>query len=130
MDRQRMPKTPAVEAGLGVDAERITHLRTQITKLTGRVTISRDLPYLEQRYASLRKAKADGKRMPNAARPDPSSVVSVSLTRKRTQLLARICKERKVGASAVVKEAFDAWAKTNGYRTEIEHINRIDTQED
>jgi hypothetical protein len=112
--------------------ERVDKLRAQITRFTGRVTVSRDLTYLEQRLASLKKSKADGKRMPTkpGQRPDPSAFVGVSLTEKRRELLLRVCKERKTGASAIMREAFDAWATSNGYRTEIAHIKRLETAED
>lgn len=123
-------KAPAVDASLGKDADRIATLRAQITRLTGRITISRDLAYLEQRLASLKKRKAEGGRMPNTKSADPSAVVSASLTKKRRELLARICKEHKVGVSAIIRDAFDSWCKSNGYKLEIEHIQRLEQSEE
>lgn len=108
------------------DDPEVTKLRKEIERLTGRVVVSRDVTYLRQRVADLKKRKASGKRMPNAKRPDVSSVVSVSLTKLRTKLLADICKKKKEGVSAVLRDAFDEWCRGNGYRAEIEHIRRLE----
>lgn len=118
-------RVPAIELGLGPSADRISFLRERISKLTGRVTVSRDLKYLEERYTALKQAKADGKRT-TSARPDPSAVVAASLTRARVQLLLRMCKEQRRGISAIMRDAFDAFARGNGYKVEIEHIKRIE----
>lgn len=104
-------------------------MQAEITKLTNRTCVSTDPAYLAQRLAALRRRAARGDRMPNERR-DPSAVVSVSLTRRRRDLLAKACVERRATASAIARDALDAWFGANGYRVEIDHIARFDRAEE
>jgi hypothetical protein len=106
----------------------IARLRGEIAQLTGRECVSRNVEYLRARCAALSKRKREGSAMPNEGSVDPSAVVSASLTRARVELLDRICGERQLRASTIMREAFDAWCKSNGYAVEIRHIRSVADQ--
>ena len=101
-------------------------MQAEIAKLTQRACVSTDVAYLTQRLAALRRRAAKGERMPNEHR-DPSAVVSVSLTRRRRDLLAKACAAKGTTASAIARDAFDRWFRENGYRVEIEHVLRMES---
>lgn len=103
----------------------VKQMQAEISKLTQRVCVSSDVAYLTQRLAYLRRRAAKGERMPNEKR-DPSAVVSVSLTSRRRDLLAKACADKGVTASAIARDAFDRWFRTNGYRVEVDHILRFE----
>lgn len=103
------------------DAE-LLRLRTEIERMTGRRCISKSVAYLRTRHAELSMVHR-GKSAP--VDDDPSHVVSASLTRARVALLDRICDEKRLGVSRVMRDAFDEWASRNGYAKEVKFIRSI-----
>lgn len=120
-----MPNPSTEPTGrVAIEAAELRRLRAEIGRLTGRVVVSMNLPYLRTRLATLEKRRERGDCMPNE-NPDPASRITISLTTERTALLDRICAEKRAYASTIMRDAFDAWARANGYSVEISHIHRI-----
>lgn len=99
----------------------IVTLQAQISRLTGRVPVSRNVEYLQRRLADLRKKEADGE--PTAAPSSaPAVPTSVSMTVAARDALGRMADAQRIDRSSLVRAALSEYAQRHGMPDECQHF--------
>lgn len=99
----------------------LAKLRTEISKLSGRLPVSENVEYLTRKLSELRQKKADGEEV-KRHHAEPSTVLSVSMPVPARAATIRMADKLKGGTSALVRLALGEWAERNGHKNEVEHF--------
>ena len=102
-------------------AVEIQKLRIAISRLTGRLPVSMNRRYLEQRLSDLKKRKDAGEDV-HHDNGEPSAPISLSMTRLVRDMLARLADDAKVSASEIVRRALVEYARTHGRKADARHV--------
>lgn len=101
-------------------ADIVIALQAQIGNLTGRVPVSRNVKYLENRLADLRKRVTEGGNV--HASSSPAIVMSVSMTSAARDATGRMADNQRINASALVRAALSEYAQRHGMADECKHF--------
>ncbi len=102
-------------------AKALAKIRTQVAKLSGRVPVSRDIAYLTNRLADMKKAKALGEDVRHRY-GHASVITSVSMPAPARDSMLRMASGELMNVSELVRVALGEWAKRNGYGDEVDNF--------
>lgn len=99
----------------------VAQLQKEIAKLTGRVPVSTNRRYLEQRLHMLQQRAEDGHS--DVADPSPSVVMSISMPSSVKDALAAMADRERIPISRLVRRALAEYAASHRkHRTEATNL--------